>query len=176
MINTQIASYLAPGSVTWLFYADRLMEFPGPCWGGPGRGAHPQLTAAKAAGTRRNTRPCWTGACASWCCWPCPVPWRCSPCQTPGGHLVPLRQAGRHRCGADCRGVGWLWGGLAGPGGHQGAGARLLRQPGCAHPVKIAIVVLVITQILNAVLVPLIDHAGWPCRLAWGLWSTRCGC
>ncbi len=28
MINTQIASYLAPGSVTWLFYADRLMEFP----------------------------------------------------------------------------------------------------------------------------------------------------
>ena len=28
MINTQIASYLTPGSVTWLFYADRLMEFP----------------------------------------------------------------------------------------------------------------------------------------------------
>lgn len=28
MINTQIASYMAPGSVTWLFYADRLMEFP----------------------------------------------------------------------------------------------------------------------------------------------------
>ena len=28
MINTQIASYLTPGSVSWLFYADRLMEFP----------------------------------------------------------------------------------------------------------------------------------------------------
>ena len=28
MINTQIASYLQQGSVTWLFYADRLMEFP----------------------------------------------------------------------------------------------------------------------------------------------------
>lgn len=28
LINTQIASYLAPGSVTWLSYADRLMEFP----------------------------------------------------------------------------------------------------------------------------------------------------
>ena len=28
LINTQIASYLAPGSVTWLAYADRLMEFP----------------------------------------------------------------------------------------------------------------------------------------------------
>src|SRR5690606_9179262 len=28
MINTQIASYLTPGSVTWLFYADRLVAFP----------------------------------------------------------------------------------------------------------------------------------------------------
>ena len=28
LINTQIASHLAPGSVTWLSYADRLMEFP----------------------------------------------------------------------------------------------------------------------------------------------------
>src|SRR5260364_14377 len=28
IINTNIASRLAPGSVTWLSYADRLMEFP----------------------------------------------------------------------------------------------------------------------------------------------------
>jgi len=28
VINTQIASHLAPGSVSWLAYADRLMEFP----------------------------------------------------------------------------------------------------------------------------------------------------
>lgn len=28
LINTQIASYLQPGSVSWLSYADRLMEFP----------------------------------------------------------------------------------------------------------------------------------------------------
>jgi putative peptidoglycan lipid II flippase len=32
LINTQIASWLAPGSVSWLFYADRLMEFPTACW------------------------------------------------------------------------------------------------------------------------------------------------
>ena len=43
-------------------------------------------------------------------------------------------------------------------------------------PVKIAIVVLVITQILNAVLVPLIDHAGLALSIGLGLWSTRCGC
>ena len=28
LINTQIASYLAAGSVSWITYADRLMEFP----------------------------------------------------------------------------------------------------------------------------------------------------
>jgi peptidoglycan biosynthesis protein MviN/MurJ (putative lipid II flippase) len=28
LINTQIASHLRPGSVSWLSYADRLMEFP----------------------------------------------------------------------------------------------------------------------------------------------------
>lgn len=28
LINTQIASHLAPGSVSWITYADRLMEFP----------------------------------------------------------------------------------------------------------------------------------------------------
>src|SRR6185312_10724633 len=28
VINTQIASHLADGSVSWLYYADRLMEFP----------------------------------------------------------------------------------------------------------------------------------------------------
>ena len=32
LINTQIASWLAPGSVSWLGYADRLMEFPTACW------------------------------------------------------------------------------------------------------------------------------------------------
>lgn len=28
LLDTQIATFLVPGSVTWLFYADRLMEFP----------------------------------------------------------------------------------------------------------------------------------------------------
>ncbi len=50
MINTQIASYLAPGSVTWLFYADRLMEFPTALLGvALGVVLTPQLAAAKAA-------------------------------------------------------------------------------------------------------------------------------
>ena len=49
LINTQIASYLAPGSVTWLSYADRLMEFPTALLGvALGVVLVPQLSAARA--------------------------------------------------------------------------------------------------------------------------------
>ena len=32
IINTIFASFLASGSVSWMYYADRLMEFPSVCW------------------------------------------------------------------------------------------------------------------------------------------------
>ena len=51
LINTQIASHLAAGSVSWLSYADRLMEFPTAMLGvALGAVLMPQLAAAKAAG------------------------------------------------------------------------------------------------------------------------------
>ena len=50
IINTQIASHLTPGSVSWLTYADRLMEFPTAMLGvAIGVVLMPQLAAAKAA-------------------------------------------------------------------------------------------------------------------------------
>jgi len=50
LINTQIASQLMPGSVSWLSYADRLMEFPTALLGvALGVVLMPQLSAAKAA-------------------------------------------------------------------------------------------------------------------------------
>lgn len=49
MINTQIASWLAPGSVSWLSYADRLMEFPTALLGvALGVVLMPQLSSARA--------------------------------------------------------------------------------------------------------------------------------
>jgi putative peptidoglycan lipid II flippase len=49
LINTQIASHLAPGSVSWLTYADRLMEFPTAMLGvALGVVLMPQLAAARA--------------------------------------------------------------------------------------------------------------------------------
>lgn len=51
LINTQIASHLGPGSVSWLSYADRLMEFPTAMLGvALGVVLTPQLSAAKASG------------------------------------------------------------------------------------------------------------------------------
>ncbi len=50
LINTQIASHLAPGSVSWLSYADRLMEFPTALLGvALGVVLMPQLARAKAS-------------------------------------------------------------------------------------------------------------------------------
>lgn len=50
LINTQIASHLVAGSVSWLSYADRLMEFPTAMLGvALGVVLMPQLAAAKAA-------------------------------------------------------------------------------------------------------------------------------
>ena len=50
LINTQIASHLPSGSVSWLSYADRLMEFPIAMLGvALGVVLMPQLAAAKAA-------------------------------------------------------------------------------------------------------------------------------
>jgi putative peptidoglycan lipid II flippase len=51
LINTQIASYLQPGSVSWLNTADRLMEFPTALLGvALGVVLMPQLAAARAGG------------------------------------------------------------------------------------------------------------------------------
>ncbi|MBK6650674.1 MAG: murein biosynthesis integral membrane protein MurJ [Betaproteobacteria bacterium] len=51
LINTQIASHLATGSVSWFTYADRFMEFPTAMLGvALGAVLMPQLAAAKAGG------------------------------------------------------------------------------------------------------------------------------
>ncbi len=53
LINTQLASHLATGSVSWLTYADRLMEFPTSLLGvALGVVLIPQLSAARARGDK----------------------------------------------------------------------------------------------------------------------------
>src|SRR3990167_2432319 len=128
MINTQIASYLAPGSVTWLFYADRLMEFPTALLG-------VALAVPCAVALLTFAQPL----------------------------VATLFHHGKLTDGD----VGQIAVALAGYGaGLLGLVAIKVLAPGyyasqdIRTPVKIAIAVLVITQLLNVALVPLLAHAG----------------
>lgn len=162
MINTQIASYMAPGSVTWLFYADRLMEFPTALLGvALGVVLTPQLAAAKAAGDalRYSNMLDWGLRLVVLLAVPCAV-----------GLLTfatPLVATLFHRGALQGSDVGQISLALMGYGaGLLGLVAIKVLAPGyyasqdIRTPVKIAIVVLVITQLLNLVLVPSLKHTG----------------
>ncbi|EFI59062.1 integral membrane protein MviN [Comamonas thiooxydans] len=162
MINTQIASYMAPGSVTWLFYADRLMEFPTALLGvALGVVLTPQLASAKAAGDgeRYSNMLDWGLRLVVLLAVPCAV-----------GLLTfatPLVATLFHRGALHDSDVGQIALALMGYGaGLLGLVAIKVLAPGyyasqdIRTPVKIAIVVLVITQLLNLVLVPWLKHTG----------------
>lgn len=162
MINTQIASYLAPGSVTWLFYADRLMEFPTALLGvALGVVLTPQLTAAKAAGDadKYSAMLDWGLRIVVLLAVPCAVA-----LLTFSQPLVATLFHYGKLADGDVRQIALA---LSGYGaGLLGLVAIKVLAPGyyasqdVRTPVKIAIAVLVITQLLNIALVPYIAHAG----------------
>jgi putative peptidoglycan lipid II flippase len=162
MINTQIASHLTPGSVTWLFYADRLMEFPTALLGvALGVVLTPQLAAAKAAGDAQRIRHARLGSAHGGAAGRALRGGPADLCHAPGGHAVPLRRLHRQRRAANDAMPWWGMGPVCWAGGHQGAGAGLITPARTsARPVKIAMVVLVFTQLLNLALVPFMAHAG----------------
>ena len=162
LINTQIASHLQAGSVSWLSYADRLMEFPTAMLGvALGVVLMPQLAAARAAG-----QPEKYSAMLDW-----------------GLRLVlalglpsavalllftePLVATLYHYGAFGARDVAMTMNALRGYGlGLLGLVAIKVLAPGfyanqdIRTPVKIAVVVLLITQLLNLALVPVFAHAG----------------
>lgn len=82
IINTVFASFLAAGSVSWMYYADRLMELPSGVLGvALGTILLPMLSKTYSNKDRHEYSRLldWGCACAScWCC-PVPWPWRSSP-------------------------------------------------------------------------------------------------
>ena len=162
LINTQIASHLAPGSVTWLFYADRLMEFPTALLGvALGVVLTPQLTAAKAAGDAQQYSAMldWGLRIVLLLAVPCAVALLT--------FSVPLVATLFHHGKLTDGDVGQISIALSGYGvGLLGLVAIKVLAPGyfasqdVRTPVKIAIVVLVLTQLLNLALVPRLAHAG----------------
>jgi len=162
LINTQIASHLQAGSVSWLTYADRLMEFPTALLGvALGVVLMPQLAGARAANDAQKY-----SAMLDW-----------------GLRLVvllavpsavalltfaqPLVATLYHYGAFTDADVLQTTHALMGYGlGLLGLVAIKVLAPGfyanqdIKTPVRIAIVVLVLTQLLNLVLVPYFQHAG----------------
>ena len=162
LINTQIASHLAAGSVSWLSYSDRLMEFPTAMLGvALGSVLMPQLAAAKATGDkdRYSAMLDWGLRLVLLLALPCA-----------GALLVfagPLVAVLYHYGAFTAHDVQQTTLSLTGYGvGLLGLVAIKVLAPGyyasqdIRTPVKIALVVLLVTQAFNLVLVPWMQHAG----------------
>jgi putative peptidoglycan lipid II flippase len=162
MINTQIASWLGPGNVTWLDYAGRLMEFPTAMLGvALGVVLMPQLAGARAA----NDPQRYSGM----------LDWGLRlvvllAIPSSAALLVfnvPLVATLFHYGAFKASDVNQVALALAGYGaGLLGLVAIKVLAPGfyanqdMRTPVRIAILVLVLTQLLNIALVPWLKHAG----------------
>jgi putative peptidoglycan lipid II flippase len=162
IINTLIASYLTEGSVTWLTYADRLMEFPTAMLGvALGVVLTPRLVAAKASGDDATYSAMidWGLRLVILLAVPCTVALLL--------FAKPLVATLFHYGAMTNNDVQQITTPLMGYGvGLIGLVAIKILAPGfyasqdIKTPVKIAIAVLIITQLLNIALVPLFAHAG----------------
>ncbi len=183
LINTQIASHLVAGSVSWLSYADRLMEFPTALLGvALGVVLMPQLSAAKAANdtAKYSDMLDWGLRLVVVLALPCAL-----------ALLVFSKAlvAVLYNYGAfSAHDVQQTTLALMGYGvGLLGLVAIKVLAPGyyasqnIRTPVRIAVAVLVITQLFNWVLVPFLAHAGLALSIglgalvnaAWLLWGLR---
>nr|MDP2192811.1 murein biosynthesis integral membrane protein MurJ [Rhodoferax sp.] len=161
LINTQIASHLATGSVSWITYADRLMEFPTALLGvAMGVVLMPQLAAARAAGdaAKYSAMLDWGLRLVLLLAVPCAVALI--------AFAKPLVAVLYHYGVMTEHDVQQITYALMGWGvGLIGIVAIKVLAPGyyanldTKTPVRIAVVVLVITQLLNIVLVPIFAHA-----------------
>jgi putative peptidoglycan lipid II flippase len=170
LINTQISSHIAVGATSWLNYADRLMEFPLALLGvALAAILTPQLAAAKAQGDDQKYSDMldWGLRLVLLLGLPCAI-----------ALLVfadPLVAVLYHRNAFVARDVIQTGHAVMGWGvGLLGLLAIKVLAPGfyarqdMRTPVKIAVAVLVLTQLFNLVLVPLVGVAGLALSISLG--------
>ena len=162
IINTNIASHLVAGSVTWLAFADRLMEFPTALLGvALGTVLLPHLSAAFAEQRREDySRLLDWGLRLTFLL---ALPAAVGLGLTAEGIVAVLFQ-GRQFTASDVHQtsvavIGYAVG-LIGLIGVKILAPGFYAQKDIKTPVKIAVVVLIATQIANLVLVPWFAHAG----------------
>jgi putative peptidoglycan lipid II flippase len=162
LINTQIASHLTVGSVSWLTYADRLMEFPTALLGvALGVVLLPQLAAAQAAGDneRYSALLDWGLRLVVLLAVPCAVALLtfAQPLVAVLYHYGRFGAADVQQTALALMGYG---AGLIGLIAIKVLAPGFYARQDIRTPVKIAIGVLVLTQLLNLALVPYLAHAG----------------
>ena len=162
IINTNIASHLATGSVTWLAFADRLMEFPTALLGvALGTVLLPHLSAAFAEQRREDYSKLldWGLRLTFLLALPAAVGLGLL-----AEGIVAVLFQGRQFTAFDVGQtsvavIGYAIG-LIGLIGVKILAPGFYAQKDIRTPVKIAVVVLVATQLANLVLVPWLAHAG----------------
>ena len=161
LINTQIASHLATGSVSWLSYADRLMEFPTALLGvALGVVLMPQLAAANASGNAKDYSALldWGLRIVVLLAVPCAVALLLfsQPLVAVLFHYKAFTAFDVAQTALALQG----WGvGLVGIIAIKVLAPGYYARQDIKTPVRIAIAVLVITQLLNWALVPHFKHA-----------------
>jgi putative peptidoglycan lipid II flippase len=167
LINTQIASHSGVGAVSWLTYADRLMEFPTGLLGvALGVVLLPQLSAAKAQADTKTFSGLldWGLRLTLVLALPCAVALLVFPKALVAVlyHYGAFTAMDVTQTTSALRGYGV---GLLGLIGVKILAPGFYAKLDTKTPVKIAIVVLVFTQLMNLVLVPYLGFAG----LAWSI-------
>jgi putative peptidoglycan lipid II flippase len=160
LINTQIASHLAVGSVSWLSLADRLMEFPTALLGvAMGVVLLPQLSAAQARSDTASYSSMldWGLRLVLLLALPCAV------ALVVFGQpmLAVLFHYGAFKASDVVQSAGPLMGygvGLLGLIAVKILAPGYYARQDIRTPVRIAIAVLIVTQLMNLVLVPLLAH------------------
>ncbi len=162
LINTQIASHQGTGAVSWLFYADRLMEFPTGLLGvALGVVLLPQLSTAKGRedGALYSALLDWGLRLSLLLALPCAVallvfttPLVSVLFQIGAFAASDVEQTVRALRGYGVGLIGLVAVKILAPGFYARQDIRT--------PVKIAVVVLCLTQLMNVFFVPRLGHAG----------------
>jgi len=162
LINTQIASHVGVGAVSWLTYADRLMEFPTALLGvALGVVLLPQLSAAQAREDMQAYSDMldWGLRMLVLLALPCAV----ALIVFPKALVAVLFHYGQFQPQDVTQTTRALMGygvGLMGLVGVKVLAPGFYARQDIRTPVRIAIIVLIATQAMNTVLVPWLGHAG----------------
>ena len=170
MINTQIASWLGPGNVTWLDYAGRLMEFPTALLGvALGVVLMPQLASARASEDHDLYSSMLDWGLRLVVLMAVPSSFALMVFNVPLiatlFHYGAFKDSDVHQVALALAGYG---AGLVGLVSIKVLAPGFYASQDMKTPVRIAIIVLIITQLLNIVLVPWLRQAGLALSISLG--------